>query len=182
MTHTRLKNSILTAEFAVILAIFSQLTLPLGLIPLTGQTFAVGLIATILGPRYGSYTIGLYILLGLLGLPVFAGMAAGLGTLFGPTGGYIWGFFATTLITGTWVQRRGFHHWQAVCANLCGALGTLIVGSLWLVITGQLSLTAAFTSGLVPFLLPALIKGVAAAYCGGLLYQRLPQLRPQKAA
>ena len=94
--HTQLSRLIIAAELAVGLAICSKMTIPIGLIPLTGQTLAVGLIASIVPPLVGTWALGFYLLLGLIGLPVFAGSTAGLAALFGPTGGYLWGFFLYT--------------------------------------------------------------------------------------
>ncbi|MZU11806.1 biotin transporter BioY, partial [Bifidobacterium longum] len=69
-----LKELILVAEFTAIIAVLSQFTIPLGLVPLTGQTFAIGLTATFLGKRAGTLAVCMYLLLGLIGLPVFSGM------------------------------------------------------------------------------------------------------------
>ena len=82
MNKASLRSLILAAEFAVIIAVLSQFTIPLGIVPLTGQTFAIGLTATVLGKRTGTYAILIYFLLGLIGLPVYAGMSSGFGVLF----------------------------------------------------------------------------------------------------
>ena len=100
-----LREQIYAAFFAIIIAGLSQLTIPLGLIPLTGQTFAVGLAVTFLGMRTGTMSILIYLLLGLIGLPVFAGGASGIGVLFGPTGGYLIGFTFNGLLTETFGNR-----------------------------------------------------------------------------
>ena len=100
MNKASLRSLILAAEFAVIIAVLSQFTIPLGIVPLTGQTFAIGLTATVLGKRTGTYAILIYFLLGLIGLPVYAGMSSGFGVLFGPTGGYLIGFIFNGLLTG----------------------------------------------------------------------------------
>ncbi|MGQ4823869.1 biotin transporter BioY, partial [Enterococcus faecalis] len=95
-----LKELILAAEFAAIISVLSQMTIPFGLVPLTGQTFAIGLTATFLGRKLGLISVGVYLLLGLIGLPVFSGMTGGIAVLFGPTGGYLIGFLLQTWITG----------------------------------------------------------------------------------
>ncbi|ANK59236.1 biotin transporter BioY [Loigolactobacillus backii] len=173
MTHTQLKGFILAAEFAIIIAIFSQLIVPLGLVPLTGQTFAVGLCATVLKRKYSCWAITIYLLLGLIGLPVFAGMASGIGALFGPTGGFLFGFLLTGWITGSYLQHFGYHYFHAITANLLGAFATLIMGTIWLAFSGHLSATAAFNAGFMPFIVPAIIKAAAAGWLGALLYKRI---------
>lgn len=168
-----LKKLILAAEFAAIIAVLSQFTIPLGIIPLTGQTFAIGLTATFLGKRTGTVAVFIYLLLGLIGLPVFSGMTGGIGVLFGPTGGYLIGFIFQTLLIGWLIEKWGENYPQAFIANLLGSVIALIFGTFWLKISGGLSIQTAFLSGFVPFLLPELIKGTAAAYLGILLRKRL---------
>lgn len=75
-----------------LLLVCSQLTIPLPMIPLTLQTLVVGLLASILPLRYSLQTILVYLLLGFIGLPVFANFKGGLGVLFSNTGGYLLGF------------------------------------------------------------------------------------------
>lgn len=171
--NTSLKSLILAAEFAAIIAIFSQFTIPLGLIPLTGQTLAVGFTATILGRRVGTQAILIYLLLGFIGLPVFAGMKAGIGVLFGPTGGYLIGFIFTGLVVGTILEKTDFTYFWAVLANIIGALIPLIFGSIWLKFFSDSTWLAAFTGGFLPFILPGMIKAIAAAYIGITIRKRI---------
>lgn len=168
-----LKSMILAAEFAAIIAVFSQFTIPLGIIPLTGQTLAVGFTATILGRRVGTQAILIYLLLGFIGLPVFAGMKAGIGVLFGPTGGYLIGFIFTSLIVGTILEKTDFTYFWAIVANIVGAIIPLIFGSIWLKFFSDSTWLAAFTGGFFPFILPGLIKAVAAAYIGITIHKRM---------
>lgn len=168
-----LKELILTAEFAAIISVLSQFTIPLGLIPLTGQTFAIGLAATFLGKKLGTTSVLLYLLLGLIGLPVFAGMSGGIGVLFGPTGGYLIGFPFQAWLTGWFLEKIGASYSSALFANLLGAIATLIFGMFWLQFSSGLTLASAFSSGFLPFVLPGIIKAVGAAYMGVLLKRRL---------
>ena len=158
MNKASLRSLILAAEFAVIIAVLSQFTIPLGIVPLTGQTFAIGLTATVLGKRTGTYAILIYFLLGLIGLPVYAGMSSGFGVLFGPTGGYLIGFI--------------FNYTWAIIANIAGALVTLVFGMIWLKYSANLPWPNAFAGGFAPFIIPGIIKAVAAAYVGILIRQR----------
>ena len=84
-SRNKLKMMIVTALFAAIIGIMAQLTIPLPLVPITGQTLAVGLAATILGSRYGTISVLVYLAMGAVGMPVFSGMSSGLGVIFGPT-------------------------------------------------------------------------------------------------
>lgn len=174
--NTSLKSLILAAEFAAIIAIFSQFTIPLGLIPLTGQTLAVGFTATILGRRVGTQAILIYLLMGFIGLPVFAGMKAGIGVLFGPTGGYLIGFIFTGLLVGSILEKTDFTYSWAIAANVIGAMIPLIFGSIWLKFFSDSTWLAAFTGGFLPFILPGLIKAIAAAYIGIAVRKRIKLL------
>ncbi|MGC4440565.1 biotin transporter BioY, partial [Streptococcus suis] len=82
-----------------ILAVLSQLTIPIGTTPITLQTFAVGLVASLLKWREALLAVALYILLGAIGLPVFAGGGSGIATLASPNSGFIWGFLLYALMT-----------------------------------------------------------------------------------
>ena len=123
---------VLAAFGAAIIAVLAQVTIPLPLIPITGQTLAVGIIVTILGTRLGTLSVLLYILLGAAGLPVFSGMSGGLGILVGPTGGYIVGFLATAIIMGLYLDKFGITFAQAIIANIIGMIITLAFGTVWL--------------------------------------------------
>lgn len=176
MTSPKLKKIILAAEFAAIIAVLSQITIPAGLIPFTMQTFAVGLVATVLGKKTGTLSVAIYLLLGLIGLPVFAGFSSGIGSLLGPTGGFLIGFLANAFITG-WLCELGKNNLpMALIANLVGAFATLLFGTIWLQLSAGMDFSTALAAGFTPFILPGIIKAVAAAMIGVLMTRRLPML------
>lgn len=176
MQKLPLKKLIISSEFALIIALLAQITIPFGLIPLTGQTFAIGLVATILGARLSTLATLIYILLGLIGLPVFAGFSSGLGVIFGSTGGFLLGFLVTTCLTGKILEKFGFTYTIAFIANCLGALIDLMIGSCWLKFSAHLLWQQAFHTGLILFLLPGFIKAIAAAWCGIFIRKRLMKL------
>ena len=106
-----LKNNILCALFAALLAICAWLSLPVADISFTMQTFGVFTALGLLGGKRGTLSIALYLLLGIAGLPVFAGFQGGLGVLLGSTGGYIWGFLLAGLVYWTIIKllQESFH-------------------------------------------------------------------------
>ena len=85
------------ALFAVLIAVCAWISIP-ATIPFTLQTFGIFAALTILGGRRGTYATVVYLLLGAVGLPVFSGFQAGIGTLLGATGGFILGFAAQALV------------------------------------------------------------------------------------
>ena len=92
--------------FATITAILSQIAIPMpGGVPLTLQTFAVSLVGILLGSRKGFLSMSVYVLMGLIGLPVFSGFSAGVGAIVGPTGGFILSFPIMSFIIGLVCER-----------------------------------------------------------------------------
>lgn len=121
MQQTKTKNIIFTGFFAAILCVCSQISIPTPFgIPFTLQTLAVALCGYILGAKKGALTVLVYVLLGAVGLPVFAGFGAGLPKLFGATGGFIFGFFAAAALCGA-AKNSG-----AVINIILGICGILI--------------------------------------------------------
>ena len=166
---------ILTSLCAAIIAVLAQILIPLPLIPITGQTLAIGLVVTILGLKHGTYAVLLYILLGAIGLPVFQSFTGGLGILFGPTGGYIIGFIPTALVIGFYLKKTRLTFPHALVANILGMLVTLAFGAVWLKYLAELSWTGALLSGVIPFLIVGVIKAILAAWVGVIVRQRLEQ-------
>lgn len=85
---------------SLLLAVSAQFKIPLYPVPVTGQTLVVLLIGMTYGPRLGGITMAAYLFEGAIGLPVFAGGAAGMAVLFGPTGGYLFGFLLAAVAMG----------------------------------------------------------------------------------
>ncbi|MFS0646370.1 biotin transporter BioY [Siminovitchia sp. 179-K 8D1 HS] len=175
MTQERqkLRAMIITSLFAAIIGIFAQITIPLPLVPITGQTLAIGLAATILGARQGTISVLVYILLGAVGIPVFSGFSAGFSVLVGPTGGFIIGFIPTALFIGWYLEKTSFKFTHAMVANTIGMFITLVFGTVWLKIAANLSWPAAFASGFAPFIVVGLIKAALASWIGVVVRKRL---------
>lgn len=169
----KLRAMMVTALFAAIIGILAQVTIPLPLVPITGQTLAIGLAATILGARYGTYSVILYIIIGAAGVPVFAEFSAGISRIVGPTGGYLIGFIPAVFIMGWYMEKMEFNIKHAFVANLIGMVLTLTIGTLWLSIAADLSLKAALVSGFTPFIIVGIIKAFLAAWLGIIVRNRL---------
>lgn len=169
----KLRSMIVTALFAAIIGVMAQLTIPLPLVPITGQTLAIGLAATILGSRYGTLSVILYLIIGSAGVPVFAEFSAGVSKLVGPTGGFLVGFIPTAFIIGLYMEKLGFTLKNAIIANIIGMLITLSFGTAWLKFSLDMSWIAAFGSGFTPFLIVGVIKAVLASWVGIIVRNRL---------
>jgi biotin transport system substrate-specific component len=144
-------------------ALFAQLRLELGAVPLTGQTLAVLLIGAAYGARLGAITLASYLGVGALGLPVFSGGASGLSTLTGVTAGYLVGFVLAAAVVGA-LAERGWDRrpvWTAL-AMLIGNVLIYLPGLLWL---GQFmpDWSSTLRQGLAPFIIGDIIKLMVAA-------------------
>ncbi len=152
---------------ALVVALAAQVRVPLPLtpVPVTLQDLAVLMVGGVLGPVAGAAALVTYLALGIAGLPVFSGGAAGLVWLFGPTGGYLLAFPVAAYAMGAVAARGGF-----VRALLGAALGTVIIhlGGVAQLAVLSGSLDAAVRLGSLPFLTVSLVKtGLAAALVTG---------------
>ncbi|AUM63923.1 biotin transporter BioY [Brevibacillus laterosporus] len=171
--NENLRTYMVIAIFTAITAVFAQITIPLPSVPITGQTLAVGLVATVLGSRYGTVSMVLYALLGAIGVPVFAGFSGGPQVLIGPTGGFIFGFIATAFIMGYLLEKTKYTFTMALIANLLGMVVTFLFGVVQLKLVLNLSWAGAMAAGVTPFIAGGIIKAVLAAYVGIILRKRL---------
>jgi len=148
---------------ALLVALLAQVRIPLPFtpVPLTGQTFAVLLVGAALGSRRGGASLGLYLALGALGLPFFAGGASGLAYMTGSTLGYLVGFVAAAYITGL-LAERGLERdlRTSLLPFLAGTVVIYIFGAGWL--TLSLGIQKAVLLGVIPFLIGDAIKIVLA--------------------
>jgi biotin transport system substrate-specific component len=122
----------LVIGFSLLTALSAQIIIPIGAIPITGQTFAVLLTGALLGSRLGAITMIVYLLEGAIGLPFFSGGHGGILHLMGPTGGYLVAFPAAAFITGAFAE----HGWDrkfltAATAMAIGSLVIMLSGWLW---------------------------------------------------
>ena len=107
MNQSRIFKYIYAGLFAAVLAVLSQLAIPMpGAVPLTLQTFGVALCAYVLGWKLGTLSYLIYFLLGLAGVPVFSNFTGGISKLFGPTGGFLLGFFLLSFGCGIFTHYR----------------------------------------------------------------------------
>lgn len=147
------RKQILCALFAALTAVFSQIALPIGPVPVTLGTLAVLMSGALLGKKYGIISMGLYLLLGAIGLPVFSLFRAGLGTLLSPGGGFIIGFVPAAGIVGAIVEKYGIKWKALIPALLAGNLGCYALGLAWFVGLTQTPLWNALLICVFPFLL-----------------------------
>lgn len=162
MNTSLMVKSALVAALTAATALIAKIELPFTQVPLTLQVFFSLLAGAILGPRYGALSMVLYVLMGAIGLPVFAGGKSGFGVLLGPTGGYLFGFIAAAYIVGLITSKGKGTTAQLGAAMLAGIAVIYVLGVLQLSIVAKLSLVKAFAIGAAPFIAIDIIKGLAA--------------------
>ncbi len=158
--------------FAVVfmgLGVLVRIPLPFTPVPVTLQTFFLLLCAGLLGSRLGIIAQSSYVLLGVLGLPVFAGSVSGPGYLLSPTAGYLWGFILATLFIAKFIRLTKDNLFLVIPVFFAGSMIILFCGSIWLKAILGVSLAQALALGFLPFMGGDLLKVVAAAF----IYRKL---------
>lgn len=133
-SHARLKSMVFVALMAAFLCIFSPISIPLPLVPITLQTFGVFLVSALLGWKRGTVAVLIYLLLGLIGLPVFSGWAGGFSSFATPSSGYIIGFLFTALLTGFLIDRFSRQFWMYPVAMAAGLAVCYLFGTIWFLV------------------------------------------------
>lgn len=159
--------------FAAIIAACSWLSIPAP-VPFTLQTMGVFAAVGILGGRRGTLAVLTYILLGAVGVPVFAGFSGGIGPLLGSTGGYILGFLVSALVMWAIEALFGSNKPVLAISMVLGLAACYCVGTLWFMVvytrsTGPIGLAAVLSWCVTPFVIPDLMKIVLAMLLTGRL-------------
>ena len=161
------------ALMAAVMAVVGPMSIPIGAIPISFTNMIVCLTVCLLGMRWGTISVLVYLMLGACGLPVFSGYTGGLAKFAGPTGGYLIGDILLALLAGFFVVRFQ----NKVGWNILGmALGTILLntfGTVWFVILMKCSVWTALLQCVFPFLIFDALKIIFAALVGSLIRQQL---------
>ena len=146
----------------VLIAICSWISIPTT-VPFTMQTFAVFFVLSALGGKRGTLSILVYVLLGAIGLPVFAQFTSGVGILLGSTGGYIVGFLLMGLTYWLMIRFLGKKTWTEMLAMIIGMVVLYAFGTAWYMLVytqanGSIGLATVLAWCVIPFIVPDLIK------------------------
>lgn len=157
-------NAALIAVMTAITAICSYITIPVGPVPFTLQTFAVFCAAGMLGAKRGTLSVIVYLLLGLIGAPVFSSFKSGPAVLFGPTGGYLIGFIFLSLIAGIVIDKFGSKWYIMMTGMTIGLAVDYFLGTAWFIIqqNGAVTVSEAFEKCVLLFIISDLVKMAAA--------------------
>lgn len=179
---------VVIAISAALITVCSWISIPLGPVPFTLQTLAILAVLLTIGGRRGTIAIVVYLALGAIGVPVFAGFKGGPAALLGPTGGFLVGFIAAALIfwlleklvfarlMSTHAKRLVFGLVNSVIFELV----LYVVGVIWFMTvyaakTGPIGLGAVMSMCVIPFIIPDIVKMIAAAVIGSRAYRFVRQ-------
>jgi len=156
----------LAALFAALIAAGTFIALPIGPVPIVLQNLFALLSGLILGPLWGAAAVGLYLLGGILNLPIFAGGSGGIARFAGPTGGYLPGYLLAAITAGLIAGRPAANSRIAlprlIAAVTVGLLVVYIPGVAWLKISRRLGWARAIAAGFLPFIIGDILKGIVA--------------------
>ena len=164
MDRRQLQLIVYASLMAALISVGAYLTvpIPIGPIPLVLQNLFVFLAGLLLGSLWGLASVGIYLLVGAIGLPVFVGGTGGLAHFLGPTGGYLFGFAAAAFVIGYLAERLRDYVVGDVVAVVAGVLMVFLFGVPWLKLVTGMSWEKALLVGMLPFLPGDAIKAVAA--------------------
>lgn len=156
------RNIVFIAMFAVLIAVCSWISIPTA-IPFTMQTFAVYLALDFLGAKKGTTAVTIYLLLGMIGLPVFSNFTSGIGVLLGLHGGYMVGWILSGVVMGMTEKLLGRKLWTRAVSMLLGLLVCYVAGTAWFMFvytrnTGVVGMGTALLWCVIPFVVPDFLK------------------------
>lgn len=148
--------------FAVLIAVCSWISIPAA-VPFTLQTFGVFMAVEVLGGKRGTMAVLVYILMGAVGIPVFAGFQGGIGVIFNTTGGYIVGFLCSALIMWAAESLFGKKPLVRLLSMAAGLIACYALGTIWFMVvygrtTGAVGLMTVLGWCVIPFIIPDLVK------------------------
>lgn len=180
ISRARIQTLTKIAVCIALLVISSYLVIPLPFTPvvITAQTLMVNLIALVLTPRQAAAAMGVYLLAGLIGLPVFAGGISGPAKFASPTGGFLIGFFIAVVLISLLKGGKACFWRYLLVTVLVGIPVINLCGTLLMCLLHGMELPAALMSAVVPFLPGDILKAVAACLLGVALNRLLPKAVP----
>ncbi|MGI6127359.1 MAG: biotin transporter BioY [Planifilum sp.] len=172
-----LRNMIVAAMFAALVAVVGQLQIPLP-IPITLQTMVVMMAGSVLGARWGAVSMGVFLLLVAFGAPLLAGGKGGMAVLAGPTGGYVWSWVLAAWLIGFLSERSApLSVWKLMLYHVLGGMLLIYAGGVFWLVTGVgLGWKEALLTGVLPFIIGDLIKAAIAAFVSYGIYRAYPIL------
>lgn len=153
--------------------VLAPLSIPIGPVPISLTNLVIYFSLYILGWKKGTVSYLVYLLIGLVGVPVFSGFTGGPGKLFGPTGGYLIGFIPMALIAGIFISKFYSKWYLCLTGMILGTIVCYALGTAWLSVQANMGFKAALMAGVIPFVIEDLIKMILAIKLGPMIRNRL---------
>lgn len=177
------KNStfrlMICALFASLTAVLSQISIPIGPVPMNLATFSVYLAGGVLGGTAGALSQAVFVLLGAFGLPVYAQFSGGIGTLAGPTGGFLAGYIAAAWVTGSFRMGGKNAYIRYILAMIAATAVLYALGTAWFMFSTKTSLWKALVLCVFPFLIGDSLKIALGAFLTPRLRGVLGRMKPE---
>ncbi len=162
-----------TALMAAVMCVLGPLTVPIGAVPISLANFVICLTAWLLGPKFGTLSVAVYLCIGLIGVPVFSGYGAGLAKIAGPTGGYLVGYLLLALIGGLFIEKSNGNPVVSGIGLVLGDAACYVLGTVWFMILTGADLVSALGWCVLPYLPGDAVKIALAAVLTMQLDKRL---------
>ena len=165
-----------TALMAAVMCVLGPLTVPIGAVPISLANFVICLTAWLLGPKFGTLSVAVYLFIGLVGVPVFSGYGAGIAKLAGPTGGYLVGYLLLAFIGGLFIEKSKGQPVVSGIGLVLGDAACYVLGTIWFMVLTGLDLPTSLTYCVIPYLPGDVIKIALASLLTIQLDKRMPKI------
>lgn len=146
------------AVMTAVTCVLAPLSVPIGPVPISLTNLVIYFSLYLLGWKLGTLSYVIYLLIGLVGVPVFSGFSAGPAKLFGPTGGYLIGFIPMAIIAGIVIDKYTEKWLLCLLAMIVGTIVCYALGTAWLAYEAKMDMMAALWAGVIPFIPGDLVK------------------------
>lgn len=174
--NTKTYSLVVTALMAAVTCILAPLSIPIGPVPISLTNFAIYLSLYVLDWEKGTISYLVYLLIGLVGVPVFSGFTGGVAKLAGPTGGYIIGFIPMAIIAGIAIDKFR-RRWIHLIGMIIGTVVCYAFGTLWFCLQSGTPVMSALSICVFPFIPGDLIKIIIAIAIAPIIRERIDKIK-----
>ncbi len=160
---------VFVAFVTAVTCVVAPFSIQIGPVPISFTNFIIYLSLYLLGWKKGVISYLLYLVIGMIGIPVFSGFGAGLGKVAGPTGGYLIGFIFMAVISGICIEKFSKSTVLQIIGMIVGTVVCYLFGTIWLAYQAGMSFYAALAAGVLPFIIGDFIKIIVSAMLGPIL-------------
>lgn len=174
MINSKIKYISITSLFAALICVISPFSISVGVIPFSFSTFIIYIIGALSKKSMSFISILIYIFIGIIGLPVFSNFTGGIGSILGPTGGFIIGYIPCIFIISLFVNIRRQNILLYPLSMIIGTLILYIFGCIWFMIQAQNTFIESLIITVLPFILFDIIKIILASICSYIINNKTP--------